>query len=118
MTTKAIDDQRIKQYLELLDQWRASGLDAQTFEQQHQLQPNRLRAWRVHERRWRAHLSGLTYVSGRKANQPNGFVALGLPHTPAPTIRIECTQGSRNATLHWPLHASAACASWLREFFA
>lgn len=118
MATKTMDDEQVKRCLELLAQWQASGLDAHTFEQQHLLNPGQLRAWRVHAARWRARLAGQPYQPRRKSQPAGGFIAMKLPGAYNASVRIECTQGARCATVHWPLDASTSCAQWLRQFLA
>lgn len=118
--------QRITQRLAQLDGWRASGLSIEAYAQSLGQRAAQWRAWVSWESRWRRMLKSdadaLTnptpgFVKDKPSGQParppvanpvDGNVVLVL-------TRLGCGVSVR---AHWPLHAMASSAAWLREVLA
>lgn len=128
MSGKVFRLEKIAQCVQLLDELAASGQGTQAFAQARGLSYTQLRAWQNHEIRWRARLAGDEPVksvqpsvrtSGFLHVQPvNAAIAAVAPAQQRQSIRIECSHGVRNATVHWPLEASVQCAQWLAAYLA
>jgi hypothetical protein len=113
---KAQDEDRIRKQLDLIAQWRASGLPKAQWAAQHGVELKSLSGWLTYESRWKARLSGQPIAPrGNSA----GFVAVRMapsrvaePNTThQPSIRIE--YACRDVILHWPLSHSAQLAHFL-----
>lgn len=134
---KAQDPSRIRKQLELIAQWRASGLSKAQWAAQQGIEPKHLMGWLTYEGRWKERLSGQAPTP--KANT-TGFAPVHIspssmavsatppsqpapPPAPQPTVRIEYTPASTAAnrptadqtriTLHWPISHSAQLAHFL-----
>ena len=136
MTSKRFDPQRVQRCIEVLDELAQSDLSMQAFAQAQGMSYYQLRAWKSFEARWRAQLVGQIYVPGarRSASKATGFVQVSVANqggrnpTPKarpvadgisePSVRIECTQGERHVTMHWPTGAPLQCAQWLKAYLA
>jgi hypothetical protein len=129
MAGKALNDQQIRAKLEALDALTQSGLGIQAFAQSQGLNYLQLRAWQSHAARWRARLAGQPPSPAQHSAhqfvqlqvqppQPAQYPSPGATADTAPPIRIECTRGSRSATLHWPTNAPVQCAQWLSAYLA
>jgi hypothetical protein len=131
MSGKVFKPEKIAQCVQLLDELGASGLGTQAFAQARGLSYTQLRAWQNHEVRWRERLAGVAQVERAKPAQAavrtSGFMQVRPAHaglaTLAPdhsghNVRIECSHGTRNATVHWPLEAPIQCAQWLAAYLA
>lgn len=55
---KAQDETRIREQLDLIARWRASGLPKAQWTAQHGVELKHLMGWLTYERRWKARLSG------------------------------------------------------------
>jgi hypothetical protein len=131
MSGKVFKLDKIAQCVQILDELGASGLGTQAFAQARGLSYTQLRAWQNHETRWRARLAGAELGHSAKPAKPcvraSGFMQVHSAHAGIPSVapeqqgqsvRIECTQGTRSATLHWPTSASVQCARWLSAYLA
>jgi hypothetical protein len=123
--------EKIAQCVQILDALGASGLGTQAFAQARGLSYTQLRAWQNHEARWRERLAGHEPVKPVKPStacvRTSGFMQVHsaqaalpsvAPQQQGQSVRIECSHGTRSATLHWPLEASAQCAQWLAAYLA
>lgn len=122
MSDKVFSRAKIAQCVQILDQLTQSGLGTQAFAQARGLSYTQLRAWQNHETRWRARLAGQDRV--KSAPSAKGFVQVkagvaiadaALP-IDAHSIRIECSHGTRSATLYWPASQGVQCAQWLAAY--
>ena len=128
MSGKVFKPQKIAQCVQLLDELAASGLGTQAFAQARGLSYTQLRAWQNHETLWRQRLAGIEAPTpvppGVRTSgflQVHGINAARPADTPPqqrPTIRIDCSHGSRSASVHWPLEAGVPCAQWLAAYLA
>jgi hypothetical protein len=128
MSGKVFKLEKIAQCVQLLDELGASGLGTQAFAQAWGLSYTQLRAWQNHEARWRERLAGAEPVKPSKpCMRTSGFMQVQpvntlappvAPQHPGQSIRIECSHGTRSATLHWPTSASVQCAQWLAAYLA
>ncbi len=131
MAGKVFNQDKIAQCVHLLDELAASGLGTQAFAQARGLSYTQLRAWQNHELRWRQRLAGgepvIPVKPAQQAARTSGFLQVQpinaaippvAPEHQGHSIRIECTQGARSATVHWPLGAGTQCAQWLAAYLA
>jgi len=136
MTSKKFDRQHVQHCIDLLDELAHSDLSLQAFAQAQGLSYFQVRSWKSFEARWRSQLAGQVYVPGahRSASKANGFVRVSVsdqsehnatPETrpeaaviSTPSVRIECSQGERHVTMHWPTGAPLQCAQWLKAYLA
>ncbi|WP_158618383.1 transposase [Candidimonas sp. SYP-B2681] len=89
------------------------------------LHPNLLRRWVAeHERGGRHTLPGPVSEPALQVGAPNhggAFIPITMPQRVAVEpvkkgcINIELSSGNLVARVSWPIHASAECASWLRQ---
>ncbi len=111
---KAQDETRIREQLDLIARWRASGLPKAQWTAQHGVELKHLMGWLTYERRWKARLSG-----HNAHNAP--FIALPIAPsraadcgiTPEATIRIEYCRA--DVILHWPMGHSTQLAHFLGQ---
>lgn len=128
MSGKVFKPEKIAQCVQILDELAASGLGTQAFAQARGLSYTQLRAWQNHEARWRARLAGIeapkpvppgVRTSGfLRVHSVNAARPADRPQQQGPTIRIDCSHGSRSASVHWPLEAGVPCAQWLAVYLA
>lgn len=118
---KAQDDARIREQLQHIAQWRASGLPQAHWAAQHGIDPKHLMGWLTYERRWKARLNGQAITP--QANSA-GFIAVQMASsrvsepstTQQPTIRIE--YGQAKLVVHWPISHSTQLAHFLGQCMA
>lgn len=123
---KAQDIDRIERQLNMVEQWRASGMGAHAWAKAHGVEPAKLTGWIGHERTWRERLAGKaptprakpmgqTTATANAADKTatTGFAAVHLSVSPVPmqTIRIE--HQPSGLVLHWPLSHSTQLAHFL-----
>lgn len=135
-TNKRFDRQRVQRCIDVLDQLAQSHLSPQGFAQARGISYFQVRAWKSFEARWRAQLADQVYVPAHRSasKRGTGFVQVSVANqggrnpTPkarpaadvisTPSVRIECTQGERHVTMHWPSGAPLQCAQWLKAYLA
>ena len=82
---KAQDEDRIRKQLDLIAQWRASGLPKAQWAAQHGVELKSLSGWLTYESRWKARLSGQPIAPrGNSA----GFVAVRM--APSRVAELSC----------------------------
>lgn len=137
MTSKKFDRQRVQHCMDVLDELAHSELSMQAFAKAQGMSYYQVRAWKSFEARWRAQLAGQVYVPAHHnhcARKSAGFVQVSVTnqggrnpmpkaHPVAdgisePSVHIECTQGERHVTMHWPTGAPLQCAQWLKAYLA
>jgi hypothetical protein len=128
MSVKVFSQEKIAQCLQTLEQLAASGLDMQAFAKARGMRYAQLRSWHNHEARWRQRLAPQHSVHPDQASAASsGFIqvhSLGAAtpcvapdhQTEGHSIRIECSHGTRSATVYWPASHSLQCAQWLAAY--
>jgi hypothetical protein len=129
MPVKVFSQAKIAQCLQILEQLAQSGLDMQAFAKARGMRYAQLRSWHNHEARWRQRLAPKHSVNPDQAGVTcSGFVQVHSLDTASPSvapqrqsdaqhsIRIECTHGTRSATVYWPASHSLQCAQWLAAY--
>ena len=113
---KAQDEARIREQLQHIAQWRASGLPKAQWAAQQGIQLKSLSGWLTYESRWKARLNKEAITP---RGHSEGFVAVQMAPSRAsessttqpPTIRIE--YGRANVIVHWPMSHSTQLAHFL-----
>lgn len=134
MTSKKFNTEQMQRCLDVLEQLSQSGLSTPDFAQTEGVSYGQLRAWQSHAPRWRAQLADAAYVAParRKPASRTRFIQVKVanahqPATPAdvaaktrvtPSVRIDCSEGTRSVVLHWPSEAPLQCAQWLKAYLA
>lgn len=123
---KAQDIDTIERQLNMVEQWRASGMAAHAWAKAHGVEPSKLTGWIGHERTWRERLEGKaptprakpmgqTTASAADKTAAHDFAPVRLRTQPIPTslhtIRIE--HPPSGLVLHWPLSHSTQLAHLL-----
>ena len=114
---KAQDEARIREQLQHIAQWRASGLPKAQWAAQQGIELKQLIGWLSFEGRWKSRLNG-------QPIDKTGFIALPIAPsaiaqpstTQQPTIRIE--YGHANLVVHWPISHSTQLAHFLGQCMA
>lgn len=110
---KAQDEARIREQLQHIAQWRASGLPKAQWAAQQGIELKQLIGWLSFEGRWKSRLNG-------QPIDKTGFIAVPIaprrvvqssPTQQQPTIRIEC--GRADVIVHWPISHSTQLAHLL-----
>jgi hypothetical protein len=110
---KAQDEARIRQQLQHIAQWRASGLPKAQWAARQGIELKQLIGWLSFEGRWKARMSG-------QPIDKTGFIAVPIapdravqcsPTQQQPTIRIEW--GRADVVNHWPMSHSTQLAHFL-----
>lgn len=126
---KAQDEDKIRRQLEVVQQWRASGMSTDEWAAGHGMDPKKLMGWITYEGRWLARLSGQSVAPSKRRGadqapqlQTHNFIALRVEppvaqvaahmNAPAQTVRIECPRSQ--LVLHWPLCSGAELAGLLK----
>ncbi|OIQ76306.1 hypothetical protein GALL_420140 [mine drainage metagenome] len=111
-----LSEDEVRQRLELVDAYKASGLNGEAFAQSRGITYLDLRGWAAHAPRWRARLAGEDYAPPRPAGVfVKALVPAGLD-VASGCARIVCEAGGRRAQIDWPVSAPAECAQWLRAW--
>jgi hypothetical protein len=114
-----MDRQHVKQCMEQVQAYRASGMKAKAWAQANGVPLGTLGSWCAHFQRWQAKLDGGLGAgdSGQPSTaRPSGFVAARVAAPCAATsVRIELNAGSTRLELHWPLANTRELAALLCE---
>jgi hypothetical protein len=113
---KAQDEARIREQLQHIAQWRASGLPQAQWAAQQGIELKQLIGWLSFEGRWKSRLSGQPVNKPRFIALPIAPSAIAQPSTTQqPTIRIEYGHeyGHANLVVHWPISHSTQLAHFL-----
>ena len=117
---KAQEVDKIQRQLDMVEQWRDSGMGAHAWAKAHGVAPAKLTGWIGHERNWRERLEGKAPTprakpTGIAPSTATGFAPVHLKTPPIPTplqtIRIEHPRSG--LILHWPLSHSTQLAHFL-----
>lgn len=107
-----MDRERVRQCLEVVAAYRASGQKSKAWAQANGVPERSLASWCAHSRRWQARLDGVSQP------EPSGFVAARVavaPSSAPATIRVQVNSGAARIDLHWPLAHTRELAALVRE---
>ena len=115
-----LSEGQIRERLDLVDRWRASGLPIRVWAQGQGLEAEVLIGAVVYEGRWRAKLAGQTV---KPKDKVQGFApitrladqgAVGKLDMLSETVRMECA----GVVMYWPLSRGVELARWLQSLKA
>jgi hypothetical protein len=110
-----LSEEAIRQRLQMLERWKASGLPKKAWAQAQGVDMAVLVSASGYEARWRARLAGQSsptkvkvegFAAVRKVSDQKGAVRSTGVHE---TVRIECA----GVVMHWPVSRGAELAQWL-----
>jgi hypothetical protein len=114
-----MDRQHVKQCMEQVQAYRASGMKAKAWALANGVPLGTLGSWCAHFQRWQAKLDGGLGADASaqpSTIRPSGFVAARVaPPCAATAVRIELNAGATRFELHWPLANTRELAALLRE---